>query len=42
MYRTYLLAGALAVALSGTAVAQMATEFYVVQDTTHEEMHDRG
>lgn len=35
MSRTYLLAGALAVALSGSAFAQMATtEFYVVQDTT--------
>ena len=33
MYKTYLLAGALAAALSGTAVAQ-TTEFYVVQDTT--------
>lgn len=33
MSRTYLLAGALAVALSGSAFAQ-TTEFYVVQDTT--------
>ena len=32
MNRTYLLAGALAVALSGTALAQ-TTEYYVVQDT---------
>ena len=31
MYKTYLLAGALAVALAGPAYAQ---EFYVVQDTT--------
>jgi len=33
MTKTYLLAGTLAVALTGTAVAQTA-EFYVVQDTT--------
>jgi len=33
MSKTYLLAGALAVALSGSAFAQ-TTEFYVVQDTT--------
>jgi hypothetical protein len=32
MNRSYLLAGALAVALSGTAFAQ-TTEYYVVQDT---------
>ena len=35
MNRTYLLAGALAVAVSGSAYAQMATtEYYVVQDTS--------
>ena len=33
MNRTYLLAGALAVALTGSAYAQ-TTEFYVVQDTS--------
>jgi len=37
MHRTYLLAGALAVALTGPAFAQgmsSSTEFYVVQDTS--------
>ena len=35
MNRTYLLAGALAIAVSGSAYAQMATtEYYVVQDTS--------
>jgi hypothetical protein len=33
MNKTYLLAGALAVALTGSAFAQ-TTEYYVVQDTT--------
>jgi hypothetical protein len=33
MNKTYLLAGALAVALTGPAFAQSTTEYYVVQDT---------
>jgi hypothetical protein len=33
MNKTYLLAGTLAAALTGSAFAQSTTEYYVVQDT---------